>query len=423
MNTKTFGIKILLTWLFTISIAFGNDATIDVIKKVETLPSIAVEESSVNYKDSFKLRFFKSLIADLNVISIFNVDRHYRKTQYDASDVVVENIDMKYVLRYQIFEDDNKFFNIRMKLITDNKEVFNKNYKIKSKDFYMFISHAMAYDINEFMGEPSVEWMKRKVIFSRIVGPKKSELVISDYTLTYQHVVVSGGFNVFPKWANKAQSKFYYTSLDGKQPKLKIVDIKNGKSSSLLSSDGMIICSDVSNDGTKLLLTMAPNGQSDIYLYDVASRKYSKATKYSGIDVNGQFVNNNEMVFISNRLGYPNVFSKKMDSDAVEQMLYYGKSNAACSVHNEYIVYKARESSNAFSGNTFNLHLISTKTDFIRRLTATGVNEFPRFSKDGDAILFIKNYKSQSSLGIIRLNYNKNYLFPLKHGRVQAMDW
>lgn len=415
--------KILLTWLFIVSLSFANDATIDVIKKVESLPSLAVEESSTSYDDTFKLLFFKSLIADLNVISIFNVDRHYRKTEYDASDVVVENKDMKYVLRYKISQDDSGFFVTNMKLLKDSVEVLNKNYKIKKKDFYMFISHAMAYDINEFMGEPSVEWMKRKVIFSRVVAPKQSELVISDYTLSYQHVVVKGGFNVFPKWANKAQNKFYYTSLDGIKPTLKMVDIKSGTSKSIISSDGMMICSDVSDDSTKLLLTMAPEGQPDIYIYDVASAKYARVTKYGGIDVNGQFVDNKNIVFISNRLGYPNVFSKKIGTDEVEQMLYYGKSNAACSAHNEYIVYKARETSNAFSGNTFNLHLISTKTDFIRRLTATGVNEFPRFSKDGDAILFIKNYKSQSSIGIIRLNYNKNYLFPLKHGRVQAMDW
>ena len=415
--------KILLTWLFIVSFSFANDATIDVIKKVESLPSLAVEESSTSYDDTFKLLFFKSLIADLNVISIFNVDRHYRTTEYDASNVVVENKDMNYVLRYRILEDDSGYFVANIKLLKDSAEVLNKNYKIKKKDFYMFISHAMAYDINEFMGEPSVEWMKRKVIFSRVVAPKQSELVISDYTLSYQHVVVKGGFNIFPKWANKEQSKFYYTSLDGVKPTLKMVDIKSGISKSIISSDGMMICSDVSNDSSKLLLTMAPSGQPDIYIYDVASAKYARVTKYSGIDVNGQFVDNKNIVFISNRLGYPNVFSKKIGTDEVEQMLYYGKSNAACSAHNEYIVYKARETSNAFSGNTFNLHLISTKTDFIRRLTATGINEFPRFSKDGDAILFIKNYKSQSSIGIIRLNYNKNYLFPLKHGRVQAMDW
>ena len=321
--------KILLAWVFIVSFSFANDATIDVIKKVESLPSLAVEESSTSYDDSFKLLFFKSLIADLNVISIFNVDRHYRKTDYDSSDVVVENKDMKYVLRYKISEDDSGFFITNMKLLKDSVEVLNKNYKIKKKDFYMFISHAIAYDINEFMGEPSVAWMKRKVIFSRIVAPKQSELVIADYTLSYQHVVVKGGFNIFPKWANKTQSKFYYTSLDGIKPTLKMVDIKSGTSKSILSSDGIMICSDVSNDSSKLLLTMAPEGQPDIYIYDVASAQYARVTKYTGIDVNGQFRDNDNIVFISNRLGYPNVFSKKIGTDEVEQMLYYGKSNAA----------------------------------------------------------------------------------------------
>jgi TolB protein len=416
-------LKIILAWIFILSLSFANDATIDVIKKVEALPSIAVEDSSLSYDDSFKLKFFKSLVADLNVISIFNVDRHYRQVDFDASDVVVENKDMKYVLRYKIFDSDDGSFNLRMKLLLESQEVLKKNYKINKKDFYMFISHAIAYDINEFMGEPSVEWMKRKVIFARVTGARKSELVISDYTLTYQHVAVKGGFNVFPKWANKQQNKFYYTSLDGAKPSLKVVDIRKGTLKTLLSSDGMLVCSDVSDDSTKLLLTMAPKGQPDIYMYDVASKRYTKVTKYSGIDVGGQFFSNNKIVFISNRLGYPNVFSKDLNTKDVEQMVYYGKSNSSCSAHNEYIVYKARETSNEFTKNTFNLHLISTKTDFIRRLTATGINEFPRFSKDGDAILFIKNYKAQSAIGIIRLNHNKNYLFPLKYGKVQSMDW
>ena len=104
-------------------------------------------------------------------------------------------------------------------------------------------------------------------------------------------------------------------------------------------------------------------------------------------------------------------------------MVYYGKSNSACSVHGKYIVYKARESSESFSGNTFNLHLASTDTDMVRRLTAVGLNEFPKFSVDGDAIIFVKNYQSQSSVGIIRLNHNKNFLFPLQVGKIQSIDW
>ena len=48
--------------------AFSSDATIEVVKKVESLPSFAVEDSSVSYDDTFKLTFFKSIIADLNLI-------------------------------------------------------------------------------------------------------------------------------------------------------------------------------------------------------------------------------------------------------------------------------------------------------------------------------------------------------------------
>jgi len=406
-----------------VSFLFAGDATIEVIKKAETIPSIAVEDSSTDYGESFRLKFFKSLVADLNVLSIFNVDRHHRMVDYNDDEVLFENKEMDYVLRYRLIDEDSDGLSIELKLLHKNESVYSKSYHVSKQDIYMFVSHAIAYDINEFMGEPSVAWMKRKVVFSRIVAPMKSEVVISDYTLTYQHTVLKGGFNIFPKWANKAHNAFYYTDLSETKPTLKLINITNGQIKSIISSDGMLVCSDVSKDGKKLLLTMARNGQPDIYRYDVNSAKYKRLTTYSGIDVNGQFFGRDKIVFISSRLGYPNIFSKNLKTNEVEQLVYYGRSNSACSVHGNYVVYKARESSNAFSENTFNLHLISTNTDFIRRLTATGVNEFPRFSRDGDAIIFIKNYKKQSAIGIIRLNYNKNYLFPLKYGRVQSMDW
>jgi len=415
--------KFFLSLFMVFTMSFAEDATIEVIKKVETLPSLAVEDASVNYDDIFKLKVFKSLIADLNVISIFNVDRHHVLTNYSDSSVSVVNNDMNYVLRYKMLQNDNKSLAISMKLYRDKEVVFNKDYKISRENIYMFLTHTMAYDINKFMGESSVEWMKRKVVFSKIVGPRKSEIVVSDYTLTYQQVVIKGGFNVFPKWADKTQKSFYFSSLDGRKPTLKLLDFKTSKIKTIASSDGMMICSDVSLDGKNLLLTMAKDGQPDIFTYNVDSKKFHKQTYYRGIDVGGHFKGKDSIVFISNRLGYPNVFSKKMGTKEVEQMVYYGKSNSACSANGQYIVYKARESSNVFSKNSFNLHLVSTKTDFIRRLTATGINEFPEFSDDGDAIIFIKNYKAQSSIGIIRLNHNKNFLFPLKHGKLQAMDW
>jgi TolB protein len=416
-------LKIFFSILLLFSLSFASDATIEVIKKVDSLPSIAVEDSSVSYDQSFKMKFFKTLIADLNVLSILNVDRYYRTNNFDASNVLVENKDFNYVLRYKLFQGDNNSLNVQMILLKNNEQVLGKNYKVSNDKIHVFVSHAMAYDINEYMGESSVAWMKKKVIFARNIAPKRTEIIISDYTLAYTHVIVSGGFNIFPKWANQEQSAFYYTSLDNKKPTLMYVDVKTGNKKNILSSDGMMVCSDVSDDAKTLLLTMAPDGQPDVFSYNVDTKRQKRITTFKGIDVNGQFIENNKIAFVSERMGYPNIFTTSVNGGNVEQLVYYGNSNSSCSANGEYVVYKARESSSAYSANTFNLHLISTKSDSIRRLTAGGVNEFPRFSKDGDAVIYIKNYQAQSSIGIIRLNHNRNFLFPLSSGRIQSMDW
>jgi len=416
----------LLLPLFLVFNLFAADATIEVIKKVDKMPSISVEDASVNYQNTLSKKFFKVLVSDLNVLSIFNVYDNYEMNDYDADDVKPENTKRDYVLRYRLLQDDDGNLNCEYKLLSaaDSQVVRSKNFRIKKENLYVFLIHNLAIDVNNFIGAEPVEWMKSYVLISRLTGANESEIVISDYSLTYQHVMVKGGLNVFPHWADREQTAFYYTVLDGPKPTLYRLDRKTGQSSEILSSDGMMICSDVSLDGSKILVTMAPEGQPDVYLYDLRSKNLQKLTDYSGIDVGAQFLENDtEIAFVSDRGGYPNVWSKRIGSRGVQKMVYYGKSNVALAAYKNYIVYKSRESSNEFSHNTFNLHLISTRSDFIRRLTATGVNEFPRFSNNGDSLIFIKNYKSESSVGIIRLKQNKSFLFPLKIGKIQSIDW
>jgi TolB protein len=417
--------KILIIMFAALSL-YGADATIEIIKKVDKLPSISVEDASVDYKESLSKKFFKVLVSDLNVLSIFNVYDNYNFTDYNANDVALDNLKRDYVLRYRLREDDDGNLNCDYKLLSavDSKVLREKNFRIKKENLYVFLIHNLATDINDYIGAEPVDWMKSYVLISRLTGPNESDIIISDYTLTYQHVIVRGGLNVFPHWADKQQTSFYYTVLDANRPTLYKMDRRTGQSVKVIDSDGMMVCSDVSDDGRKLLLTMAPEGQPDVFLYETATKQLQRLTDYQGIDVGAQFLENDkEIAFISNRLGYPNVFSKRIGSNGVQQMVYYGKSNVALAAHKNYIVYKSRESANEFSHNTFNLHLISTRSDFIRRLTATGVNEFPRFSSYGDSIIFIKNYKAESSVGIIRLKQNKSFLFPLKIGKIQSIDW
>lgn len=400
---------------------WGADATLEVTKNVGALPRLAIEDGSAASSET-GLRFHKMLSADMNVVSLFNVDDRYAVQSFDHPMPSAIHKDSAYILRYRLVADGSGGYRTDVKLLQNNLELFNKIYYLKQSEMLVFLAHSIAYDINAKMGGGPLEWMKRKVLFVRLSGPRRSDIVAADYTLSYQKVVLSGGMYGFAKWANHEQTDFYYTSLSDFHPTIYKVNLATGNKSAVISSDGMAVCSDVSEDGNRLLLTLAPSGQPDIYLYDIRTKNKTRLTDYSGIDVSGQFMGEDRIAFVSNRMGSPNIFSKKIGESAIKQIVFEGKNNSTCSTYRDLLVYKAREGSSG-GGSAFNLHLISLHNSNIRRLTSSGDNDYPRFSYDGEAILHIKHEGTRSMVGVIRLGVNKSFSFPLDIGRMQSIDW
>jgi TolB protein len=420
-------IKYVLTLLvfFSSSLA-AVDAELDIIRKNSIIPKIAVVPSG-NENLELVNKIAKVIQND------FSVSGHFKgitleKPTIDPNNINYNDTNLKaldLILAVSLKKGINNYI-VETQLIDMNlKEIrFSNKYSISNINRYPFLAHKIAIKTNNFLNAPSIDWMDRFVIFSRYLSAKKSEIVVADYTLTYQKIVVKGGLNIFPKWANEEQSSFYYTTYEGLYPTLVKQNLYSTKSQKLLKSDGMIVCSDVSKDGKNLLLTMAPNGQPDIYLYNVTTKLKTRITNFSGIDVGGNFVENDtKVVFVSDRLGKANIFAKKIGESSVERLVYHGKNNSQSTTYKDYIIYSSRETTNEFGYNTFNLYLISTKSEAIRRLTTQGVNQFPKFSTDGESLLYIKNHNGKSYLGIIRLNYSKSFLFALKSGKLQSIDW
>lgn len=422
-------VKKIVVWLCVVLFAFAEDATVEIVKKIDVLPKVAVQDASPKNIDyALRKSFFSLVVGDLRVSSHFNVLDEYLQSSYEGGPL--ENflsdkkVDM--IVRFSIVQDANNQLITNVKLISakTGTTTFEKSYTLNDKKRYPFLAHRIIIDVNDQTGSPSIAWMEQSVIFSKYTDAKKSDIVVSDYTLSYQKTMISGGLNVFPKWGNKDQSAFFYTSFNGNDPTIYKFDLRTGSRTKIISSPGMLVCSDVSKDENKLLLTMAPKDQPDIYLYDLRSHKITKITDYSGIDVNGNFIDNDTRIaFVSDRLGSPDIFAQGIYDKNFEKLVYHGKNKNSISTFDNYIVYSSREDNNEFGRNTFNLYLISTKTDYLRQLTATGENLYPRFSKDPDTIIFIKQFGNQSALGIIRLSANKTYQFPLKTGKLQSLDW
>jgi len=420
--------KIILLIFVIANYLFALDAKMEIIKKKINLPTIVVSISKDSNDKQLALQVQDLIEKDLQVSGHFKIikqdnNAHLKQTP-NAYQLKKQGIDLFLDLYIKYVKTGSLIAKFKLYDINNNKMVLNKIYSIASYEQYPFLAHKIAIVTNQYLNAPTIKWMDKFIIFSRYKNARESEIVVSDYTLTYQKVLVSGGLNIFPKWADKNQESFYYTTYINKTPVLKRRNLYTNKSYEIARSDGMIVCSDISFNDSKIILTMAPNSQPDIYIYDLKSRIKTRITKYKGIDVGGSFVENDKkIVFVSDRLKKPNIFVKIVGQKGVERLVYHGKNNSQCTTFDNYIVYTSRESDNEFTRNAFNLYLISTDSDFIRRLTTTGRNQFPKFSSDGDSVLFIKNYKGKSYLGIIRLNYNKSFLFPLKSGKLQSIDW
>lgn len=419
--------KILFLFALIMSLN-AADATMQVINRGLVLPKILIQDSSVNFNnEALKDRFFKMLVGDLKVGSSFEVveTKDYAPFEGNFRTNLVNSKNPEFVLQYKLGEM-GRGIELKLKLIQvkTGQTRFSATYTQQELAKWPFLSHRGVADIARNLNLSPIEWMDKSILISQYTTPGKSNIIVADYTLTYTKVVLSGGLNIFPKWANADQSAFYYTTYIRSVPTLYKYDLRTGGKSRITSSAGMIVASDVSADGKKLLLTMAPQDQSDIYLYDLRSGTKNRITNYSGIDVNGNFIDNDTgVVFVSDRLGYPNVFKTSINGGSIEQMVYRGKNNNSVSTHQNYIVYSSRESSSEYSTKTFNLYLISTKSNYARQLTANGVNTYPRFSSDGGSIVYIKSLGAKSAVGIIRVNENKSFQFPLNIGKLQSIDW
>jgi TolB protein len=417
--------RYLFPIFFLIVEVWGVDATLKIEKDVDQRSRIAVVDGS-GYDAPLGRKSFEIFIADLKITGHFLPSKTYREGEFAEKSIDPALRAWEYVLKYRLRES-GKGVELRVRLLKggDSSLIYQNSYTIASRSRYPFLIHRAVTDINAKLGFAPVDWINRYVLFARYTRKKESEVVLADYTFNYIKPIIKGGLNLFPVWGDPKQRSIYYTGYSGNLPTLYRLDLYSGQRPRILDSQGMLVCSDVSRDGQRLLLTMAPEGQPDIFEYDVAGGQARRLTTFSGIDVGGKYADNEQnLVFVSNRLGYANIFKKPLAGGPAIQMVFHGRNNDSVDVYNDKVVYSSRENDNSFGGGkAFNLYLTSTEGEYVRPLTSGGINQFPRFSNDGNTVLYIKRSYEGNSIGYIGLTTNQSMLFPLGNQRIQSIDW
>ena len=409
--------RYILFFLLTLNL-FSFDAVLDIEKDVASKTTLSLIEdtatagSTVNHS-----KIFQVLVNDLQMSGHFIVDKQLRRGDFNDPMVPVELHDREYVLRYR-YGTTGTTLNLKLIRVADGVMVYQNNYSVNAMPRYPFLSHNGIVEINKVLGYEDISWMKRNILFSKYVGSSKSEIWIADYTLNFASVILRGGLNLFPKWANANQSAFYYTSYNNLLPTLYRVDMNTGARKKVISSQGMLVASDVSADGSRVLLTMAPNGQPDIYELNVFNGSKQRLTTFSGIDVNGKYIGDeSQIAFVSNRIGRANIYTKSIGSRSVSRAAHYGNNNSSCDAFGQNLLYSVKE------GGSTNIYLGSVNSSYVRPLTSNGRNALPRFSTDGKVVLYIKQNGGRNSIGYMNLATKQSALFSMQSGKIQSIDW
>ncbi len=409
--------RFILFFLLTLNL-FAVDAELTIEKDVNSKASISIIEDQTTANSGIHHdKMFSLLQNDIKMSGHFNLDNTKRQGDYSDNFMIPPELhDREYILKYS-FSSSEDTLDIKLLRVYDNTVLFQKGYSVNSSQRYPFLAHNAIVDINSALNYDDISWMKRYLIFSKYQGSRESEIWIADYTLSFTNVIVRGGLNIFPKWADKAQTAFYYTSYNHRLPTLYRVDMRTGSRKKIISSQGMLVASDVSQDGSRVLLTMAPKGQPDIYEYELGGG-LKKITKFGGIDVSGKYLGDgSRIVFVSDRMGRPNIYVKSIGSSSVAKIGVYGNNNSSCDAFSQYILYSVKE------GKSINIYLGSAYSSYIRPLTSNGINRFPRFSSNGKVVLYIKQSNRRNSIGYLNLATKESALYPLKIGKIQSIDW
>ncbi|MEY4504202.1 MAG: Tol-Pal system translocation protein TolB [Pseudomonadota bacterium] len=421
--------KILLSIVLLVCNLLAADAYIDIEKSAVSLPKIAVEA----YNNETVTPFERAQL-DTMVLNDIRVSDHFENGEItwakpgfaspvDFDSLIAQNYAL--LFRYRVFKQDNMVvMEVNLYDVTKKSLAFNKKFAVSEFDKYPFLSHKAAIAVNNYLGAPSIDWMDKFVVFAKFIANKQSNILIGDYTLTYQKTLVSGGYNTFPKWAGADQKAFYYTAYTP-LPTLYKYDIYTGQKTKLITAQGMLVCSDVSKDGSKLLVTMpGSSGLPDIWLYNVNNGEKRNLTNFPGIDVNGKFIDGESRVaFVSDRLGAPTVFAQRVNDGGGLQQLLFSRNNTAFATNNNKIVYASADGPQGMAGTGVNVYMTDSTKPTPMRLTVSGSNDYPHLSEAGDAILFTRKDNGKSYVGIIRLNTNSTFLFPANLGAIRSLDW
>lgn len=223
-----------------------------------------------------------------------------------------------------------------------------------------------------------------------------------------------------PSYAPDGQ-RIAYVSFESGRPEIFVHYIQTGRRERITSFEGLNGAPSWSPDGQRLAFVLSRDGNPEIYVMELASKQMRRITNHFAIDTEPDWMDNNTIVFTSDRGGRPQIYKQNINTGATERLTFVGtyNANAKLSADGRTMVMVHRQEGN----RNFQIAIQDLERGNLRVLTETSLDESPTVAPNGVMLIYATRQQGRGVLMLVSTNGRARSVIPTQFTDLRVPSW
>ncbi len=223
-----------------------------------------------------------------------------------------------------------------------------------------------------------------------------------------------------PAWSPDASQLAFVSFADDGSSMIRRLNLSTGNVETLVERQGAINSAPAfSPDAERLAFTSSRGGSANVHVLNLRSGQISQVTRHWAIDTEPDWIDNNRLIFTSDRSGRPQIYRIALGSDNAERLTFDGRYNARA---------RAGENGNRITmvhndGSGYKIATMHLESRILQVLTSNQQDEAPSLAPNGTMVIYSTTHQGSSRLAWVSIDGMVESVTPSRFGNVREPAW